>query len=44
MNTKIIKLDINNKMYETITAKQGDTESRFLLFHLFDASLPFDLT
>ena len=44
MNTKIIKLDINNKMYETITAKQGDTESRFLLFHLFDSSLPFDLT
>lgn len=44
MNTKIIKLDINNKMYETISAKQGDTESRFLLFHLFDASLPFDLT
>lgn len=44
MNTKIIKLDMNNKMYETISAKQGDTESRFLLFHLFDSSLPFDLT
>lgn len=44
MNTKIIKLDINKKMFETITAKQGDTESRFLLFHLFDSSLPFDLT
>lgn len=44
MNTKIIKLDINKKMYETISAKQGDTESRFLLFHLFDSSLPFDLT
>ena len=43
MNTKIIKLDINKKLYETISAKQGDTESRFLLFHIFDSSLPFDL-
>ena len=33
MNTMIIKLDINKKLYETISAKQGDTESRFLLFH-----------
>ena len=31
MNTKIIKLDINKKMFETITAKQGDTKSRFIL-------------
>ena len=44
LNTKIIKLDINKKLYETISAKQGDTESRFLLFHIFDSSLPFDLT
>ena len=44
MNTRIIKLDINKKLYETITAKQGDTGSRFLLFHIFDSSLPFDLT
>lgn len=44
MNTKIIKLDINKKLYETISAKQGDTESRFLLFHIFNSSLPFDLT
>ena len=29
MNTKLIKLDINKKLYETITAKQGDTGSRF---------------
>ena len=43
MNTKIIKLDINNKMYETITAKQGDTKSRFLLFNLLDGSIPFSL-
>ena len=43
MNTKIIKLDINKKLYEKISAKQGDTESRFLLFHIFDSSLPFDL-
>ena len=44
MKTKIIKLDINKKLYETISAKQGDTESRFLLFHIFNSSLPFDLT
>ena len=36
MNTKIIKLDINKKMFETITAKQGDTGSRFILFNLYD--------
>ena len=44
MNTKTIKLDISKKLYETIVAKQGDTKSRFLLFNLFDNSLPFDLT
>lgn len=43
MNTKIIKLDINRKLHETITAKQGDTKSRFLLFHLLDGSVPFNL-
>ena len=30
MITKVIKLDINKKMFETITAKQGDTKSRFI--------------
>lgn len=44
MNTKIIKLDINKKMFETITAKQGDTKSRFILFNLYDGPIQFDLT
>lgn len=44
MNTKIIKLDLNkSRLYEKIKAKQGDTESRFLLFQLFDGALPFSL-
>lgn len=44
MNTKIIKLDLNKpRLYEKIKAKQGDTESRFLLFQLFDGALPFSL-
>ncbi len=44
MNTKIIKFDLNRKLYEKIIAKQGDTKSRFLLFNLLDGSFPFDLT
>ena len=44
MNTKIIKLDINKKMFETITAKQGDTKSRFNLFNLYDGPIQLDLT
>lgn len=45
MNTKIIKFDLNKfKLYEKIKAKQGDTESRFLLFQLLNSSVPFDLT
>ena len=31
MITKVIKFDINKKMFETITAKQRDTKSRFIL-------------
>lgn len=44
MNTKVIKFDLNKKLYEKIVAKQGDTKSRFLLFNLFDGAIPFDLT
>ena len=44
MNTKIIKLDINAELLETITAKQGDTKSRFILFNLYDGAIPFDLS
>lgn len=44
MNTKIIKFDLNRKLYEKIVAKQGDTKSRFLLFNLLDGSVPFNLT
>ena len=44
MNTKIIKLDINKKMFEVITAKQGDTKSRFILFNLYDGPIQFNLT
>lgn len=43
MNTKIIKLDINKNLYDTLTAKQGDTQSRFLLFQLLDGAIPFSL-
>lgn len=43
MNTKIVKLDINKKLYEKIQAKQGDTKSRFLLFHLLDGAVQFSL-
>lgn len=44
MITKVIKFDINKKMFETITAKQGDTKSRFILFNLYDGPIQFDLT
>ena len=44
MLTKIIKLDINKKLYEQIVAKQGDTKSRFLLFNLYNGAKQFDLT
>lgn len=44
MNTKIIKLDINKRLYEVIRAKQGDTQSRFLLFNLLDGAIPINLT
>lgn len=44
MNTQTIKLDINKRLYQRITAKQGDTKSRFLLFHLLDGAVPFSLT
>lgn len=37
MNTKVINLDINDKLYDTITAKQGDLKSRFLKFILTDS-------
>ena len=42
-NTKIVKLDINRNLYDTLTAKQGDTQSRFLLFQLLDGATPFSL-
>lgn len=44
MNTKIIKLDINRRLYDKIVAKQDDTKSRFLLFQLLDGAVPFNLT
>ena len=44
MNTKIIKLDLNKRLYEKIIAKQDDTRSRFLLFQLLDGALPFNLS
>lgn len=44
MNTKIIKLDLNRRLYDKIIAKQGDTKSRFLLFQLLDGSIAFNLT
>lgn len=43
MNTKIVKLDINRNLYDILTAKQGDTQSRFLLFRLLDGAIPFSL-
>ncbi|MGG7058460.1 BppU family phage baseplate upper protein [Clostridium tertium] len=44
MNTKIIKFDLNRRLYENIVAKQGDTKSRFLLFNLLDGAVPFNLS
>lgn len=47
MNTKVINLDINDKLYDNIYAKQGDVKSRFLKFNLTDSSAgssAFDLT
>lgn len=44
MNTKIIKLDLNKRLYDKIIAKQDDTRSRFLLFQLLDGALPFNLS
>lgn len=44
MLIKPIKFDLNKyRLYEKLKAKQGDTESRFLLFQLLDGSLPFNL-
>lgn len=43
MITKIIRFDINKNLYDTLTAKQGDTKSRFLLFQLLDGAIPFSL-
>lgn len=44
MLIKPIKFDLSKfRLYEKLKAKQGDTESRFLLFQLLDGSLPFDL-
>lgn len=44
MLIKPIKFDLNKyRLYERLKAKQGDTESRFLLFQLLDGSLPFNL-
>lgn len=44
INTKPIVLDINKKFYDVLTAKQGDTKSRFLFFKLLDRSIHLDLT
>lgn len=44
MNAKIIKLDINKKLYQRITAKQRDVKSRYLFFYLLDGAIPFNLT
>lgn len=44
MNIKTINLDINKPYYGKIMAKQGDTNSRFLLFHLLDGASQFNLT
>ena len=44
MIIKPIKFDLSKfRLYEKLKAKQGDTESRFLLFQLLDGSLPFNL-
>lgn len=44
MNIKTINLDINKPYYGKVMAKQGDTNSRFLLFHLLDGPSQFNLT
>lgn len=44
INTKIINLDVNRKLYEKLVAKQGDTNSRFLLFNLSSGGAAINLT
>lgn len=43
MDIKTIKLDISKELFAIVKAKQGDTKSRFLLFNLYDNSIPFSL-
>lgn len=44
INTKTINLDVSKKLYEKLVAKQGDTQSRFLLFNLSSGGAAIDLT
>lgn len=43
MNTTVVRLDINKKLHETIEAKQGDINSREVIFYLLNNSTPFNL-
>lgn len=43
MDIKTIKLDISKELFAIVKAKQGDIKSRFLLFNLYDNSIPFSL-
>ena len=44
INYTIINLDINKKIYDKLIAKQGDVESRYLLFNLNINGAAIDLT
>lgn len=43
MITQFIEFNIRKDSYISITAKQGDINSRYVEFHLLDDSLPFSL-
>lgn len=44
INTKVINLDVSKKLYEKLVAKQGDIQSRFLLFNLSSNGAAINLT
>lgn len=44
INYTMINLDINKKIYDKLTAKQGDVKSRYLLFNLNINGAAIDLT
>lgn len=44
MVTTRIQMDVNKKLYIPITAKQGDSQTRYLEFQIVDGSIPVDIS